>query len=133
MTSIAAGYEVICRISRALGAGAYERGFHNTGTAGIFGAVASIMKIRGADSAAIESAFGLAVSKAAGLSQFLENGAWNKRLHPGFAANDAFLCAVFVDQGIITAAKLLKSIFKLLKSYSSSLIIENMVDSLDEE
>ena len=36
LTGLAAGYEVVCRISRALGAGAYERGFHNTGTAGIF-------------------------------------------------------------------------------------------------
>lgn len=133
LTAIAAGYEVICRISRALGAGAYERGFHNTGTAGIFGAVASIMKIRGADSAAIESAFGLAVSKAAGSSQFLENGAWNKRLHPGFAVHDAFLCAAFVDQEILTASKPLEGIFGLLKGYSSSPKIENMVDGLGTE
>ena len=37
LTGLAAGYEIICRLSRALGYGAYERGFHNTGTAGILG------------------------------------------------------------------------------------------------
>ncbi|CRG83338.1 hypothetical protein PISL3812_00689 [Talaromyces islandicus] len=133
LTAIAAGYEVICRISRALGAGAYERGFHNTGTAGIFGATAAIMKIKGAGSAAIEAAFGLAVSKAAGSTQYLENGAWNKRLHPGFAAHDAFMCAAFVDQGILTASKPLEGIFGFLKGYSSSPNIDNMVDGLGKE
>ena len=33
----------------------YDLGFYNTGTAGIFGAVATIMKSRGAKSAVIES------------------------------------------------------------------------------
>lgn len=130
LTGLAAGYEVICRISRALGPGAYDRGFHNTGTTGIFGAVAAIMKIRGADSAAIESAFGLAGSKAAGSQQFLENGAWNKRLHPGFAAHDAFMCIAFVEQGITTAAKPLEGIFGFLKGYSASPTMNNIVEGL---
>ncbi|KEF58999.1 uncharacterized protein A1O9_03842 [Exophiala aquamarina CBS 119918] len=130
MTGLAAGYEVICRLSRALGAGAYERGFHNTGTAGVFGAVAAIMKVKGASAAAIEAAFGFAGSKAAGSQQFLENGAWNKRLHPGFAAHDAFLCQAFVEQGVPTAKKSLEGIFGFLKGYSSSPEIGNMVDGL---
>jgi 2-methylcitrate dehydratase PrpD len=133
LTGLAAGYETICRISRALGPGSYDRGFHNTGTAGIFGAVAAIMKIRGADSAAIESAFGLAGSKAAGSQQFLENGAWNKRLHPGFAAHDAFMCIAFVDEGIITAAKPLEGIFGFLKGYSASPNIGNIAEGLGKE
>ncbi|KAL6245732.1 hypothetical protein RBB50_007731 [Rhinocladiella similis] len=133
LTALAAGYEVICRISRALGLGAYERGFHNTGTAGIFGAIAAIMKVKGANAAAIEAAFGLAGSKAAGSQQFLENGAWNKRLHPGFAAHDAFMCAAFVDQGVRTASKPLEGIFGFLKGYSASPKIDDMVLGLGTE
>ncbi|KAJ9603716.1 hypothetical protein H2200_011902 [Cladophialophora chaetospira] len=133
LTALAAGYEVICRISRALGTGAYERGFHNTGTTGIFGAIAAIMKIKGAKASAIEAAFGLAGSKAAGSQQFLENGGWNKRLHPGFAAHDAFLCIAFVEQGVITATKALEGIFGFLKGYSSSPKIEGLVEGLGRE
>ena len=133
LTGLAAGYEVICRLSRALGRGSYERGFHNTGTAGIFGALAAIMKIRGAASTAVEAAFGLAGSKAAGSQQFLENGGWNKRLHPGFAAHDAWLCATFVDEDIITAAKPLEGIWGFLKGYSSSPNVENVVKGLGQE
>ena len=54
LTGLAAGYEIACRLARALGTGAYERGFHNTGTASIFGAIATIMKIKGANSATIK-------------------------------------------------------------------------------
>lgn len=133
LTGLAAGYEVICRISRALGRGAYERGFHNTGTAGIFGAVAAIMKIRGASSQTVEATFGLAGSKAAGSQQFLENGGWNKRLHPGFAAHDALLCAAFVDQGIITASKPLEGIFGFLKGYSSAPRVDNIAEGLGKQ
>jgi 2-methylcitrate dehydratase PrpD len=133
LTGLAAGYEVICRISRALGVGAYDRGFHNTGTAGIFGAVAAIMKIKGANAAAVEAAFGLAGSKAAGSQQFLENGAWNKRLHPGFAAHDAFLCVALVEQGVITASKPLEGVFGFLKGYSSAPNIDNLVEGLGTE
>jgi 2-methylcitrate dehydratase PrpD len=91
------------------------------------------MKIKGAKSAAVEAAFGLAGSKAAGSQQFLENGAWNKRLHPGFAAHDAFLCISFVDEGVPTAAKPLEGIFGFLKGYSSSPKIENIIEGLCQE
>ncbi|KAK6428276.1 hypothetical protein LTR95_015584, partial [Oleoguttula sp. CCFEE 5521] len=104
-TALAAGYEVVCRVAVALGGGSYERGFHNTATAGIFGAIAAIAKLKGLTAATIENAFGLAASKAAGTMQWLENGAWNKRLHPGFAAHDAFVCIAFAEAGVIGAAE----------------------------
>ena len=133
LTGLAAGYEVICRLSRALGAGAYERGFHNTGTAGIFGAVAAIEKIKGAKSAAVEAAFGLAGSKAASSLQFLENGAWNKRLHPGFAAHDAMMCIQLTEAGVIAAAKPFEGMFGFLKGYTTSPKMDGIVDGLGKE
>lgn len=71
LTGIAAGYDVACRIGRAFGAESYKQGFHITGTAGIFGAVSAICKLKRLDTRTIEMAFGLAGSKAAGSMQFL--------------------------------------------------------------
>lgn len=133
LTGLAAGYEVICRLSKGLGAGAYERGFHNTSTAGIFGAVAAIMKIRGVNSQAIQNAFGLAGSKAAGSQQYLENGAWNKRLHPGFSAHDAFMCIDLSEKGVSAATKPIEGVFGFLKGYSSTPTTDGMVDGLGKE
>lgn len=91
MLAISVGYEVTCRLGRELGYDAYSRGFHNTGTAGIFGSVAAIAVLRQLSAETIEMAFGLAGSKAAGSMQYLDNGSWNKRLHPGFAVSECVL------------------------------------------
>jgi 2-methylcitrate dehydratase PrpD len=58
LTALAVGYEVICRIAVALGPGSYARGFHNTGTVGIFGAVAAIGRAKNLPSHVIDNAFG---------------------------------------------------------------------------
>lgn len=76
MLAVAVGYEITCRIGRELGFEAYHRGFHNTSTAGIFGAVAAIAVLKQLPANLVEMAFGLAGSKAAGSMQYLENGSW---------------------------------------------------------
>ncbi|KAF2765429.1 2-methylcitrate dehydratase PrpD [Teratosphaeria nubilosa] len=116
--AVSVGYEVTCRLGRELGFEAYERGFHNTGTAGIFGAVATIAVLKGLSTEVVENAFGLAGSKAAGSMQYLENGSWNKRLHAGFAVHDAFLCVTLAEAGVLGAAKAIEGKNGFLKAYT---------------
>lgn len=118
MLAVSVGYEVICRLGAALGNEAYERGFHNTSTSGIFGAVAAIAVLKRLSQETIENAFGLALSKAAGSMQYLENGSWNKRLHPGFAVHDAFVCVTLAEAGVLGAAKPIEGRYGLLHAYS---------------
>lgn len=105
LTAIAAGYEVVCRLGVAIGSSGFAKGFHNTSTCGIFGAIAAISSLRGLDADIIEMAFGVGISKTAGSMQFLTNGAWNKRLHPGFAAHDAYLSVAFAQAGVVGCEK----------------------------
>ncbi len=116
--ALAVGYEVACRAGAAQGEGGYSRGFHITATAGIFGAVAAIAKLRGFDSKMLRSAWGLALSKAAGTMQYLENGAWNKRLHPGFAAHDALVSAALAEAGVTGAAAAFEGKYGFLVGYT---------------
>lgn len=118
MIAVSVGYEVTCRLGRELGYEAYSQGMHNTGTAGIFGAVAAISVLKRLPADIIEMAFGLAGSKAAGSMQYLENGSWNKRLHPGFAAHDAFVCVALAEAGVIGAAKIIEGKLGFLHAYS---------------
>lgn len=117
-TALAIGYEVTCRIGFALTTAAYSRGFHNTGTAGLFGSVAALSSLRNLDSKTIEMAFGVAISKCAGSMQYLSNGSWNKRLHPGFAAHDAFICVTFAEAGVLGAAEPIEGELGLLHAYT---------------
>jgi 2-methylcitrate dehydratase PrpD len=118
MLAVAVGYEVTCRIGRELGYEAYSRGMHNTSTAGIFGAVSAIAFLKGLKAETIEMAFGLAGSKAAGSMQYLDNGSWNKRLHPGFAVHDAFMCVSLAEAGVIGATKIIEGKMGFLHAYS---------------
>ncbi len=80
LSAIVAGYEVTCRLALALpGGDHYDRGFHPTATCGAFGAAAAAARVFGLPASAVEDAFGIALSQAAGSLQFLANGAWTKR------------------------------------------------------
>ncbi|KAL7893033.1 hypothetical protein HDV63DRAFT_368541 [Trichoderma sp. SZMC 28014] len=133
ITAFTAAYEIICRIGRALGLGSYERGFHNTGTVGILGAVAGISKVRGLDAKQIANAFGLAGSFASGSMQFLENGSWNKRLHPAMAVHNAFIAVTMAEAGVLGSAKPLEGKWGMLHAYSTSATLEGLTDNLGKE
>jgi 2-methylaconitate cis-trans-isomerase PrpF/2-methylcitrate dehydratase PrpD len=120
LIAVATGYEVTCRLGKELGFEAYSQGMHNTSTAGIFGAIATISVLRKLPAHTIEMAFGFAGSKAAGSMQYLDNGSWNKRLHPGFAVHDAFVCIVLAEAGALGATKALEGKFGFLQAYSPS-------------
>lgn len=118
MIAVSVGYEVTCRIGRELGFFSYDKGFHNTGIAGIFGAVAAISVLKKLSAQTIEMAFGIAGSKAAGSMQYLDNGSWNKRLHPGFAVHDAFMCISLAESGVIGATRIIEGKMGFLQAYS---------------
>ena len=94
------GYEVMARIgTTATVQGQYDRGFHPTGTTGVFGAAAAASRLLGLDAAAMRSALGISLSLAAGSMAFLVDGAWTKRLHPGWAAHGGLLAARLAAEG----------------------------------
>lgn len=118
MLAVAVSYEVTCRLGAAAGMAAYDRGFHNTSTAGVFGAVAAISVLRRLPPETVEMALGLAGSKAAGSMQYLDNGSWNKRLHPGFAVHDAFMCVGLAEAGVIGASRIIEGVNGFLNAYT---------------
>ncbi len=120
LQALAVGYEVCCRIGGAIGPGGYDRGFHITAISGIFGAVAAVAKLRSLDSATICNAFGLALSKASGSMQYLDNGSWNKRIHPGFVAHDALLCVTMAEAGVVGAARAIEGRYGVLTSFTGA-------------
>ncbi len=92
--AVVAGYEVSCRVGLAATArGQYERGFHPTGTSGVFGATVAAGLLAGLDRKQLVHALGIALSVSAGSMAFLADGAWTKRIHPGWAAHSAIIAA----------------------------------------
>jgi 2-methylcitrate dehydratase PrpD len=102
------GYDVMCRIAAAGHPATARRGWHNTATAGVFGAAAAVSNLLGLDAARTRHALGLAGSFSSGAREYVEEGAEIKRIHPGKAARDGLLCAEFAKRGITGPGKILE-------------------------
>jgi 2-methylcitrate dehydratase PrpD len=98
--AMVAGYEVMCRLAGASGPPAeYARGFHPTGTAGVFGAAAAVAVVLGLDARATAAALGLAASLSSGSMSFLAGGGANKILNAGHAAQAGLTAARLAEGG----------------------------------
>jgi 2-methylcitrate dehydratase PrpD len=90
LTGIAVGAEVMCRLCRVAPMRVHKAGFHPTAIFGVMGAVAGIGAALRLSEAVLIDAFGVAGSMASGIIEYLADGSWTKRMHPGWAAQSAY-------------------------------------------
>jgi 2-methylcitrate dehydratase PrpD len=119
VSAVVAGYEVAARLATAVQPKFhYELGFHPTATCGVFGAAVTAAKLLGLSEEQMLSAVGIAGSMAAGSLEFLAEGAWTKRLHPGLAAQNGILAAKLAAQGFHGPTTILEGRDGFLSAYS---------------
>jgi 2-methylcitrate dehydratase PrpD len=120
LAAIVAGYEVACRIGRALDPiQTYARGFHPTAIVGPFAAAAATAKLLGLNAPELAHAFGIAASQAAGRLEFFSDGAWTKRFHPGWASHSGYLAARLAQAGFTGPLLAFEGRDGLLSGYGS--------------
>ncbi len=112
--AVTLGLDVSCRLALA----AYDdRGWHRTGTFGIFGATAAAGKILRLSQEQMVHAFGIAYSQAAGNRQCIVDGALTKRFQAGQAAHGAVLSAVLAKEGFSGAANVFAGVYGFFIMY----------------
>lgn len=120
IAAIVAGYEVTIKLGAALDPAAhYARGFHPTGTCGTMGAAIAAAKILGLNQKAMLNALGIAGSQAAGSMEFLSDGSFTKRLHPGWAAHSGVIAALLARNNFTGPGTIIEGRFGFLHAYSS--------------
>lgn len=107
LTAMVLGYEVAIRIGEAVGRSHY-RFWHNTATCGVFGAAAAAGWLLGLDAEQMVWALGNAGTTAAGLWEFIADGAMSKHLHAGRAASSGLLAADLAQRGFTGARRILE-------------------------
>lgn len=133
IAAIVAGYEVQIRLALALDPAAhYDRGFHPTATCGAFGAAAAAGRLLGLDAQGCASAFGIALSMAAGSMQYLANGAWTKRSQVGHAAMCGLIAASLAREGYRGAADAIEGKWGFLHAYAPAAEASKAVEGLGE-
>jgi 2-methylcitrate dehydratase PrpD len=93
------GIETSIRVGVWLGRDHYQHGFHQTGTAGAFGAAAAAARLFGFDATQVAETFGLVATRASGLkAQF---GTMGKPFNAGIAASNGVEAALLVANGMV--------------------------------
>ena len=99
LTAAVVGYDVANKIGKAHGTFVHARGFHPTGTTGIFASTLAGASILGLPVEQARNAFGMNISQSAGAQQYEVNGSWDKRIHTGLAAHNAIVSLFLAREG----------------------------------
>ncbi len=99
LLGIAVGTEVMCRLSTVVPKAVHKAGFHPTAIFGVMGAAAGVGAALGLNAKQIVAALGIAASFAGGIIEYLAEGTWTKRLHPGWAAQSGIRAALLARGG----------------------------------
>ena len=101
MTAFLLGSEGAIRVGMILGRAHYNLGFHQTATAGAFGATLAAGRLLGLDEVQMRHALGLCGTRASGMtSQF---GSMGKPYNAGIAAANGVECATLAHLGFTSA------------------------------
>lgn len=129
ITAVAIGYDVCFRVGEAVSPSHYYY-WHNTATCGTFGSAAAVAKLLNLTEEQIIHALGNAGTQAAGLWEFIEDGAMTKQLHTGKAAMNGVISALISQKGFTGARKILegdRGFFKAMSDqYDESKITQNL-------
>jgi len=120
VTAYVIGIEAAARIASVAKSGFHQVGFHPTGIVGVFASALAAGRLLGLNARALAMAQGIAVSMASGSLEFVEDGAWNKRLHPGWAAQAGITAAALAREGFVGATRPYDGRFGLFTSYMGS-------------
>lgn len=120
LAAVVAGYEVAARIGAAASKGLHAQGFHPTGVCGAFSAAATAGKLMGLGGEDLANAFGIAGSQASGSLEFLTDGAWTKRMHPGWASHAGIVAAGLARRGFRGPAYEFEGRYSLYALYSTN-------------
>src|SRR5579862_8824237 len=133
LAAVVAGFETSARIAMAVQPKEhYALGFHPTPTCGVFGATITAAKLLGLNADQTLAAVGIAGSMAAGSMEFLAEGAWTKRIHPGLAAHNGIEAAMLAAEGFSGPLHILEGRDGFLHGYSRHPVPERLTAGLGE-
>ncbi|MBV1875135.1 MAG: MmgE/PrpD family protein [Cycloclasticus sp.] len=112
-----AGIEVGARLGMVAKGAFHQAGHHPTGVVGAFACSLVAAKLMKLPIDKMNMAQGIALSMASGNFEFLEDGAWTKRYHPGWAAVSGIMAATFAKAGYIGPSLPYEGRFGLYKSH----------------
>ena len=132
IAAICAGYEASGRVGEAVIPESYFF-WHTTGTAGTIASGAAAANALGLDAHQTLMCYGSAGTQAAGLWEFLKEGAMSKPLHTGKASYSGVLSAYLSKAGFTAASKILEGEKGFCRAMVREPHLEKLTDGLSTE
>jgi 2-methylcitrate dehydratase PrpD len=117
LTALAAGCEMMERVSSAANNDLRNRAFHTTPTCGVFGATVAAGKLMKLNATKLTSALGLAGAQASGLME-MYGPSMQKRFNPGPAARNGVTSAMMAKLGFTGADTIFEGERGFLRAFS---------------
>ncbi len=111
------GMEAVTRLSAVAKGGFHQVGFHPTGLVGTFACSLIAGRLYGMNAEHLSFAQGIALSLASGSLEFLQDGAWTKRMHPGWSGVSGFVAANMARAGFVGPKEAYEGRYGLYNSY----------------
>ena len=111
------GVETGARIASVVKGGFHQVGFHPTGVVGAFASSLAAGRLMKLSRERLTGAQGIALSLASGNLQFIEDGSWTKRIHPGWAAACGITAASLAADDIPAPREAYEGRFGLYRSH----------------
>jgi 2-methylcitrate dehydratase PrpD len=131
LVALAAGCEMMERVSKAANSSLRNRGYHTTPTCGIFGATIATAKLLGLSEEQIVSALGLAGAQSGGLME-MYGPSMQKRFNPGPASRNGVTAAAMAELGFTGAATIFDGERGFLKAFTDTNQPDQLVAGLDK-
>jgi len=118
LAGIAIGAEVMCRASLIAPKCIHKAGFHPTAILGALASAAGVATARRAARTEFVNALGIVGSMASGIIEYLAEGAWTKRLHPGWSAQSGIRAADLARAGFVGPRTVLEGTHGLYHAFA---------------
>jgi 2-methylcitrate dehydratase PrpD len=118
LLGVAVGVETICRLSVVVPKAVHKAGFHPTAVFGAMAAAAGVGAALKLDRRQLVDALGIVGSMAGGIIEYLAEGAWTKRLHPGWAAQSGLRAALLARAGFVGPRTVFEGVHGLFHGFA---------------
>jgi 2-methylcitrate dehydratase PrpD len=117
LESAIAGIEVMCKVGLVSPGKFHARGFHPTALCSTFGAAAAAGKLYRLSPSAWMDALGICGSQSSGIIEYLADGTWTKRLHPGWSGHGGVIAALLAQAGFRGPARVFEGTHGFFRSF----------------
>ncbi len=124
LTAYVLGVEIATRVGVAAHGLMHIRGYHTTGIAGHFGCAMAAGKLFNLNAQKLTLAQGLAGSTSSAVSEHRADGAWNKRMHPGWAGVGGITAASLARGGFVGTRRIYEGPDGLFQSHTGGKLAE---------